>query len=437
MKTEVYDIVNAGPRHRFTANGVVVSNCGKMIQPQNLAKESIPYQHIIEGIGALKADVADIIGYDIMKLTSSALRYAIVAPPGKKFCVADLANIEGRALAYLAGEEWKIQAFRDFDAGIGPDMYKAAYAKSFGVDPNTVTKAQRTIGKVLELSMGYGGSAAAFVSFAMIYRLNLDELAAQIMPTLPPETLKEAEAFYDWLDKMDIKAAQAAAVKEGLSITDWELFYAAKSTRFLPRHQFVAFDALKRLWRQGHPETVKFWRDTEDALRCAINIPNQDFHFGRGLIARRSKAWVRIILPSGHNLCYPAMQVYMGSKRQDDDTDDTLENTNNRGAIRFRGVDQFSKKWQWIYTHGSKAVENIVQAFSRDIFKYGQLNAEKDDYAIVLPVHDELVAEVPDTPAYSVHRLEQIMASPPPWAPDIPLAAEGFEDYRYHKPHDD
>jgi DNA polymerase len=144
---------------------------GWLFQPQNLPRPTLEQSRIDEGINALKAGCTDLLFDNVMKLTSSALRGCIIAPAGKKLVVSDLSNIEGRMLAWLAGEEWKLEAFRENDAGTGPDLYKLAYARAFNISPDDVGKAQRQIGKVIELALGYGGGVAAHPTTVRARRL--------------------------------------------------------------------------------------------------------------------------------------------------------------------------------------------------------------------------------------------------------------------------
>ena len=58
---------------------------------------------------------------------------------------------------------------------------------------------------------------------------------------------------------------------------------------------------------------------------------------------------------------------------------------------------------------------------------------EAAGYAPILLVHDEVVTETPDDPGYSAARLNSMLAANPPWAADLPMAAGGFETYRYRK----
>lgn len=150
--------VGAGSRFRggfqFAGAGRTRRDAGRIFQPQNLPSRALPSPEEIESyIQCLKAGTHSLFFTDLMKFGAAALRGVIVAPPGKKLCVADLSNIEGRVLAWLAGEEWKLKAFREYDAGTGPDLYNITAASILGGDPWKVAKKDRNVfGKVPDLA---------------------------------------------------------------------------------------------------------------------------------------------------------------------------------------------------------------------------------------------------------------------------------------------
>ncbi|HDT6510940.1 TPA: DNA polymerase [Klebsiella pneumoniae] len=361
---------------------------GRLFQPQNLPRPTLKQERIDEGIEALKSGCADLLFDNVMELTSSALRGCIMAPAGKKLVVSDLSNIEGRKLAWLAGEQWKLAAFRQYDEGTGPDLYKLAYAKAFNITPEEVTKYQRQIGKVMELGLGFGGGVAAFLTFALVYGLDLEELAAAAMPNIPRDVQREAKSWYD------------ESVKR-------------KATYGLSERVFIACDSLKRLWRRAHPETCDFWYQLERTVRAAIATPKKTLYCGY-LKVRRDGAWLRIQLPSGRALCYPSPSI-------------------EKGNITYMGINSYSRKWQRLKTYGGKLVENVTQATARDVLAGNMPLIENAGYSIVLTVHDEVICEAPDTDDYTDAALSSLLSTNPEWAPDIPLNAGGFEAYHYRK----
>ena len=132
---------------------------GRLFQPQNLPRPAFGWSDIELGIAAIMEGSEDLLFDAPMELVSSAIRSALVAEDDKKLVIADLSNIEGRMLAWLADEQWKVKAFREFDAGIGHDLYSLAYARSFGVSPEAVLDNKkngdgkmRQVGKVMELA---------------------------------------------------------------------------------------------------------------------------------------------------------------------------------------------------------------------------------------------------------------------------------------------
>lgn len=363
---------------------------GRLFQPQNLPRPTLKQKAIDAGIEALRAGCAHLTTDNVMELVSSAIRSCIVSPPGKKLVVADLSNIEGRVQSWLANEEWKLQAFRDFDAKEGPDLYKLAYAKSFGIKPEAVTDDQRQVGKVLELSMGYEGGVGAFATFAGAYGINLDNLAEKVLLDAPEALVAKADDFLLWFKK-------------------------EKRSRYgLSDDAFVACDVFKRMWRDAHPNIAGYWRKLKDvAARAIANRGNTINELG--LRVRATKSWLVVGMPSGRSLCYPSPKI-------DED-----------GALSYMGIDQYTRKWTRIHTHGGKLFENLCQAVARDIMAANMPAIEAAGYQIVLTVHDEIIAEAPDKPQYNAKHLASLLAANPEWAPDIPLAAAGFDTYRYRK----
>lgn len=282
---------------------------GRIFQPQNLARPTMRNDEIEFAIEATKGGLLDTFYEDPMPVLSNLLRGLIIAPKGKKLVVADYSNVEGRVLAWLAGEEWKLKAFRDFDAGVGHDLYKLTYARAFNVKPETVTKAQRQMGKVLELGMGYGGGAGAFRTFALAYGIDLHDMADAVKSSISPSIWAEA---CEWYPK-----ALLGGFTEGMG-----------------KEVFLACDSVKRAWRKANAQIVQFWYDMDAGVRQAV-IEGGPVRVGRHITVDKKGNYLRVRLPSGRYLVYP-------SPRIDDD------------GISYFGVAQVSRKWARIRSWGGK-----------------------------------------------------------------------------------
>jgi DNA polymerase len=368
---------------QFSGAGRTGRDAGRLFQPQNLMRPTLEADEIETGIEAIKAGCADLVTDNVMELCANAMRGVIIAPPGKKIVDVDLSNIEGRVLAWLAGEEWKLQAFRDFDAGNGPDLYLASYARTFGV---SIDEAKRQVGKVLELAMGFGGGVGSFLTFAAVYGLDLAKMTAGL--SLADDVVAEAKNFWEW--SVETK----------------------RSTYGLPQEVFIACDSLKRLWRRAHPKTEAMWKSDENAFRDAVMNEGEEFISGRCRFVRKGN-WLRAILPSGRSVSYPAPRV--------------------EDKLSYMGLNQYSRKWQRLSTYGGKLTENRTQAVARDVFKSCYPAVLEAGYSIRLPIHDQLITYAPDGLLYNAKHLAQMMATNPAWASGLPLAAKGFETYRFRK----
>ena len=144
-------------------------------------------------------------GVGAMEALSSALRGCITVPKGKWFCSYDFSQIEARVTPWLAGSEELLEAFRE-----GKDIYVIAAAGIYKVPEDAVTAAQRQIGKVAVLALGFGGGVGAFQNMAKVYGLEMTDEEAEEIKVQWREANPEIVGLWYQLDR-----AAIATIKTG------------------------------------------------------------------------------------------------------------------------------------------------------------------------------------------------------------------------------
>jgi DNA polymerase bacteriophage-type len=146
---------------------------GRRFQPQNIKR---PVNHdqdtLIDLLRQGSLSSIRLLAGEPLEVIGDVLRGLIIAAPMHAFFAGDFSSIESRVLAWLAGESWKLQAFRE-DA----DIYVLLYKRAFHV--REVDSNQRQVGKVMDLACGYQGSVGAFQSMASGYRVKISDVRAK------------------------------------------------------------------------------------------------------------------------------------------------------------------------------------------------------------------------------------------------------------------
>jgi DNA polymerase family A/Toprim domain/CHC2 zinc finger len=183
-----------------------------------------------------------------LTLIGSLARGALCAKPDHEFLIFDYGSIESRALAWLAGETWKLDAYREFDATGDKriEPYRIIASKMLNKDLDAITKVDRYTGKIGELSAGFGGSVGA-------WRRQIAD------------------------DRSDF------AIKEDIE-----------------------------KWRRAHPRVVKFWHDLARCIRIAIRTGQSVFVGtppGPTITATFEAGNLYLVLPSGRAITYPEARL--------------------------------------------------------------------------------------------------------------------------------
>ena len=219
---------------------------GRLIQPHNFTRPKIPQEEIEEVFKILrdesltceeKISWVNLVHGPPNEIISSCLRGFIVPKPGNVFIGADFRSIEARVLAWYAGDQDKLNLFKS-----GKDLYVKAAQDIFGCSEEDVTPERRQIGKIGELSLGFGGGKGAFMQMAKNFNVKgiTEEKAEQI----------------------------------------------------------------KLAWRNTHPKIVALWYAFERGAIAAMQNSGQKFKV-HGVMYKKNGSFLTCTLPSGRDICYP------------------------------------------------------------------------------------------------------------------------------------
>jgi DNA polymerase bacteriophage-type len=392
---------------------------GRKLQPQNFPRPNLDQASIEDAIAHIDdADYLSAMYGKPMQVISDCLRGMIQAKEGYDLIAADYANIEGRVLAWLAGEEGKLTSFRNFDNGVGADIYLIAASLIYGLPKIEEAKPFRQVGKTAELALGYQGGVGAFQTMARSFGIDMSQALEGLVDRASEKQLDTS--FMLWSRYSD-KNANANIDVSG------------------EYRSFMASDLTKQFWRANHPATVQYWYDLDQAAKLAVRSKGEIFCAGpndhREVRFKQSGSFLLMRLPSGRNICYPFPKIKeLPPPWADDDSDET------RPTLTYMGVDPVTKTWCPQKAYGGMLAENATQGVARDILVEGMFNVEdagsEESLDVIFHVHDEIVAQVKSDRWLSPEFFSRLIIPDEtrvPWIAGCPIAAEGWRGVRYRK----
>lgn len=488
----VYDIRDCGKNHCYAVYSenerqqFVAHNCSHGVQLQNLKRTHVPSLNFSRSLVKDENEPALRLCYgNVADTLGQLVRTALVPSPGNKFFDADYAQVEARVIAWLAGENWRLELFRD-----GGDIYCESASKIYGVPVKKggVNGDLRQRGKVAELAcIAEGTLVKTSKGYKPIQEITQwDDIwdgwdwvrcsGAIYRGKKPCGNLRGVRMTPDHLCYGYNGNPNCNLWNPAESFTDFEAPKSDKDT--LPvwdlqncgdRHCYSVYSpelkadiivhncgygggvgAMRRMdtvhalddkpdeevktivdqWRVASPNIINLWHDLESAAMNSVRYgtentvvkPNCKIIFRGETDGKRR--FLTVELPSGRKLFYPEPKI----------------GTNRFGSesITYMGQNQLSKKWERVDTYGGKLTENITQAVARDLLCHSIELLESNGFPVVFSIHDEVVVDYPDGGSDEANekileKIVEVMRILPDWAKGCPIDADGWYDDYFRK----
>ena len=359
---------------------------GRLVQPQNFPRGSLEkyceqyfdkvtdenmaktMDMLVKIIKMRDMDVLILTFGEPMEALATALRGMFIAKPGYELFVADFSAIEAVVTAWLAGEDWKVKAFEAIQRGEG-----------YNGSPDI-----------------YCATASGIFGYAVV------------------DKKRQAK------ERGVGKVCELAFGYQG-ALNAWRAFDSSD------KYTDEEVKAFCYAWRDKHPQTVKLWAGLQDAAHAAVENPGKRFTYrsvSYEIVDDNAGRWLSCILPNGRRLWYynPQIEKYFDENWGRVRKDLIYEGRNNK----------LGGTWGIVRTYGGMLTENVVQAISRDIMVEAMFRLERNGYDIVLTVHDEVVAEVPEG-TKDIENFKKLMAEKSAWLEGCPISTDAWHRDRYRK----
>jgi DNA polymerase len=307
--------------------------------------------------------------------TGGRIRGLLMARPGTVFIIGDLAQIEARITAWLAGQRDMLDAFaaeRDLYSEFASTTLRQEVRKPRNDDPPELKLrlvALREVGKRAVLGLGFNMGAFKFMN-----KLRADPSAAS-------------------------------------------LFAGGELSPLICRD-------IVRSYRRRYSNIKEFWMELDGAGRATVDGITRAvgrLHFDRD--GETSRIW----LPSGRALRYVNMRK--------ENVQRTIKYLDDFGQESEFTPDGFSLVYgNGTNLYGGKICENVVQAVARDLLVEAMLRLEERECPILFHVHDEVIVEVPEArTSEALQIVEEELSRVPTWAVGLPIGCEVRTAARYGK----
>lgn len=177
-------------------------------------------------------------------------------------------------------------------------------------------------------------------------------------------------------------------------------------------------------YRMSYAKVKELWAKCESAAIQAVENPGNPFRAGDRLVLKVAKNALWMQLPSGRLICWQRPQLELL----------TTPWGQQKPGVTVHSQNTYTRQWSRNALIGSSIFQSAVQGTARDCLAVAMINLEKAGYEVINSIHDEVLLLVEEQSAESaLADVMRIMTIPPTWAPDFPLAAEGWINKRYRK----